>query len=356
MLRPVFCARSGLVALLLGVSGCGSQTSPAYHGESLLTLAGSVELQEGAGADPLVPTLAFEGPYGRWRVIEADVEGEFPASFTLRVFAPPPDEAMYDLSSLGLDEPRFATAYITAAHLEHETSFTNANNLTLYHDCPAFDACTRIRRDACAVDEARAETHDGFDPSYCYAEIRECAEQVDVEMPDASWDDCWVVERLGDPALAKRPAERFAGFVQHHRVIYLEEDLPPRSFTGRMLGIRQGLAGGYHVLEEHLLSAQEQAEATECLDAAEELGLEHYLEDHPDVDCTFVPAMEDESASIECVDREARAPITPDIIRAQAELDCPSVGDRVFVPVDPASEPIHLEVGDDVPDFGFGDP
>ena len=347
---------SGILPVLLAVSGCGSQASPEYRGDALLTLTGSVHLQEGSSNDRLLPTLAFEGPYGRWRVVETDVEGEFPASFTLRVFEPPPDEMMLDLRELGLDEPRLATAYITAARPDHETRFAIPNNVSIYADCAGLGPCTRVRRDACSIDAERSENHDGFDPSYCYAEIRDCGYEIDYDELEVSARECEVVETLGVEALAVRPEERFAGFAQRHRVVYFEGDVSADSFTARLLGLPGGASRGYHVLEEHTRSDAEVAEAQMCLEAAQALGVERYLTAHPELDCERVPETDESGSYIECADPDTELDFAADVVQAQSELDCPPFGDRTFHPVDTAAEPLDIDVGDEQPDFGFGAP
>lgn len=80
----------GAAALAL-CAGCESQVGEGYEGEAILTLEGSVELGEGEVADQ-VPVLAFSTPdFNAFLLVEARVEGEYPARFRMSVFEPPPE-------------------------------------------------------------------------------------------------------------------------------------------------------------------------------------------------------------------------------------------------------------------------
>jgi hypothetical protein len=76
-----------LLALLFA---CEAQVSPEYRGEALLTIAGSVEIDRDRDRGTLMPALAFHNSESSdLRIMDVDVEGEFPSDFTLPVDEPP---------------------------------------------------------------------------------------------------------------------------------------------------------------------------------------------------------------------------------------------------------------------------
>jgi hypothetical protein len=347
---------TGLACVALIASACGDQASTEYRGEPLLEFTGSVELLEGSDGEPVVPTLAFEGPGGKWSIMEVDVEGVFPAGFTLRVFEPPPEEALFDFGTFtGADEPVVAFAYITASPLEHETGFQNVNSSSRSSDCPFDEVCRRVRIEQCELTAERAESYDGFDETYCWAEIRECDFEIDWDA-DQSFESCPVVETFGNPEVGMRPAAYFRGYSQAHRVYYLATDAPENSLIARLLGSPSGVASGYHIVESRPRTAVEVEEAQRCNEAAGDLGLERYVANHPELNCEYVPGDEHGASLILCEDDATSRELRPasETFRAQVELGCPAPGDTTMHIVDTATTKLELEVGPDLPDFGFG--
>lgn len=108
------------LALPVLLAACGDpQVGSDYHGESLLTIKGTIvnELGE-APAGPVDAVLVWNN-----MTSEADTEsfpvrttvtGSFPAAFTLSVHEPPPAESLNDLTEIGLVDTRVGIATIEA--------------------------------------------------------------------------------------------------------------------------------------------------------------------------------------------------------------------------------------------------
>src|SRR5687768_12932682 len=76
-------------------AGCDAQAGTDYRGESLLSVTGSVAIENQDPPDDLIPALAFDTRKGdRFLIEDVEVSGEFPARFSFDVFEPPPKEAL----------------------------------------------------------------------------------------------------------------------------------------------------------------------------------------------------------------------------------------------------------------------
>ncbi|MDC3961255.1 hypothetical protein [Polyangium jinanense] len=88
------------------VAGCDAQVDPDYQGEALATVQGSV-VNDGSTASAaevaLIWSLPQQNPDGLFGT-SAAVSGQFPASFTLPIFTPPPDAALITAEESGQDK------------------------------------------------------------------------------------------------------------------------------------------------------------------------------------------------------------------------------------------------------------
>src|SRR5689334_23343864 len=108
--------RPSFALLFLGAPACGSQATPDYAGETLLSLVGSVTIEDDQTDGKLVPALAFQNDKGRLDIMDVEVHGEFPSNFSLAVHRPPGKESLMEGPP---GEPRFALGFITAVTAEH---------------------------------------------------------------------------------------------------------------------------------------------------------------------------------------------------------------------------------------------
>ncbi|MDD9969657.1 MAG: hypothetical protein OXR73_25655 [Myxococcales bacterium] len=344
---------ASMTALLL-LSACGDQASTAYQGEPLLRFDGRVQLLQGTADRALIPALAFQAPHGYWSVMDVEVAGEFPASFTLSVLDPPPDNARLSFSDLWPESPDFAAAAITAADENHPAGFQRANNKGTQSACAGLPAdCTRVRRDFCYTGDGDPQWSDyrgdGLPFVDCYSEVRDCPLTFE-HGRDADYDQCELVESQGDPTLASGADSEFAGFSQGHTVVYLYGPAPEGSMVAQLFNAPHGLPSGYHLLERRPRTAQEQEEAWACHDEAEELAYERLVAELPEANCEANPPALGSSFTVTCdadhenFEEESRL-LRKHLTAATAELKCPSPGKGGLFPVDLSGE-ITIEIGE----------
>lgn len=327
----------GLVAIGLG---CDAQTGDQYRGEPLLTMSGSVQLAlEVDNQDQLMPALAFRGQDGdsRMFVVDADVQGHFPAEFTLNVYEPPPEGAIQTLEAHYEQRPRVAIGYITAVTPETPRTFRYGTSESSFGS-------------GCAVDAEGGTppcptTHQwcNSDQTACYTEVVTCPAS------DSPPEDCTVVAD-GDPALKNDQFDELSGLSENYMVLWLEEPAPPRSWIAYAVGKRdEGLAQGYHLIE--LTEQDESPEHDACIRRADSLAAErlnerlgtHYTGLELDEYCVNSAGDCDEDATYAAYLRLR--------VEAEVELDC-GPDDLLITHIDdPASERISVHIGDDLKGF-----
>jgi hypothetical protein len=128
--------RHFVVASPLALAACSSQANTSYRGEALVQLHGTVEDSAQGTSAANIPPLGVElawsgllpGTYGKvsTNVPETDtlisVSGQFPASFTLQVYTPPP--AVVRLAcSRDPGSPHVASAQIEAVSVSNGDSW-----------------------------------------------------------------------------------------------------------------------------------------------------------------------------------------------------------------------------------------
>jgi hypothetical protein len=337
------------LSLIFALLGCDSQVGVAYRGEPLLSMTGRVELAEERPDGPLVPALAFlDEERGFVYFLDVEVTGEFPAEFSIDVFDPPPDDAFVPVSKF-LDGPLAAVGYITAVVEDHPASVRLGNHQGGLATCDA-EQC-RSEESWCTVDL-----------SECYVEVGHCA-------PD-DLTDC-VIEGSGDPALKEDAFEKFAGFSENYRVVYLKEAVPPDSYVARLTGSLEGLAAGYHLFELGPSTEAELAEHEVCWAEAAAAATEEYNGEHDSsfapedfqgggVGCAGMapvaacppgePCEQPEPEPIECPpspDEDALFEFGRAFELAKLELGCQLAEGHIERVEDPANEPIAVRIGMD---------
>ena len=122
--------RSSLAFAAVALAACSSQASPSYKGEALAQLHGSVQVDSATPVTPPAPletALMWSGvaPYafGKTTVSRREVgttvpvSGQFPASFTLEIYTPPPALAMFTCSESGAS-PGGMRVQVASANVE----------------------------------------------------------------------------------------------------------------------------------------------------------------------------------------------------------------------------------------------
>jgi len=324
------------LALMGMLAGCDAQTGEQYRGEPLFTMTGSVELALTVeDQEELIPALAFRGLNSDLYLMDADVEGQFPAEFTLNVYEPPPEAAMQVLGDYHAPQPRLAIGYVTAVTPETPAMFHYSQNQAGSGSCWP-DAETGLR-----VCEERTEWCTN-DDSECYVEVKTCHDA------DNHPDDC-TVEAEGDPTLKRPLEESFAGLSENFLVLWLEEPAAPRTWIAYAVGQRdEGLAKGYHLLATS--EAPESDEPDICADQADALAVERTNE-------RFGTSygLEELSALCDveenCPNEEIYAAFRQLGYAAEVELDCPDDDVEITRVEDPANERITVRIGPDLKGF-----
>ncbi|MEM9487785.1 MAG: hypothetical protein AAGC55_01510 [Myxococcota bacterium] len=116
----------------LGVLGCDSQVDPTFPGDSLATLQGNItsELTEAPGEAEAVLVWFADTGEGDFIIAERVVVGsDFPSSFEMDVFTPPPADAIFPISAElnGGQESGIAFAMMIA--VESGTDITDESQL-----------------------------------------------------------------------------------------------------------------------------------------------------------------------------------------------------------------------------------
>jgi hypothetical protein len=242
---------------------CEPQVSPAYKGQALLTIGGSVEVDSQRERGRLLPALAFyNSETSLFHIVDVEVEGEFPSDFTLRVYEPPPGEAIVT----GPDRPASAVGYITAVTEGHPDSVLDPVSSGAGSSCTPARAgevsqCVHYQ-DWCTADR-----------SECYSEERACPAF------DSPLEECEILSSSGDPGLRIDPWEKFAGLSELYRILYLEQALDADDPAALAVGLPT-LGAGYHLFEVRPFDEAEQLANDACREQAGALAVERYNEAH----------------------------------------------------------------------------
>jgi len=342
--------------------GCDPQAGPAYRGQSLLSVAGSVEIS-GQHQDDLIPALGFMNHgSGELHIVDVEVRGEFPSEFFLDVYVPPP-EAVYVRGAEALpDEPQLAVGYIAAVTEDHPDTIRFASGASsgsagaAVGVCDDQGDCTVTCPDGGCRSGSEWCTGDG---EQCYSEELLCPE------PDSPPSDC-MLTAMGDPALKLEVWEHFAGLSENYMVIYLVEPAPAGSWTAAVLGSAQGLEAGYHLIKVRRLSAAEEEAGNACADQADAAAAAEFNAEH-DTDypleflqgpyaCTAPRCDRDGQNCVVdplcSVPEEELEALASDFERLSLlhnlEAGCPLSPVEMTPVEDPASEPVSVRIGANV--------
>jgi hypothetical protein len=225
----------GLGALVF--AGCAPQATTDYEGDAMFSLTGRVELTL-EESDDLIPALAFTSPGGfEVQFVEADVSGEFPASFQLELYAPPPASVVggqeYEEHP---GDPPYSIGYVVAVTPDHLSTLYMAGQLL-----GGGEECGESTCDS----EYTASTFDAAHSGTVTVTCPATHPGLDITDPLS----CELSGRSGDPMLvtvARDPM--FAGAATNYVVAYLEAAAPAGGYLAHRLGAPEGLSAGYHLL------------------------------------------------------------------------------------------------------------
>jgi hypothetical protein len=250
------------LSVLLGaqlLAGCDAQVGEDYRGEPLLTINGSVVIQNTNPPENLVPALAFvDAKQASFHFTDVEVTGEFPNRFTLDVFDPPPAASLYDFEDPGDEnEPTYAMALITAVRADHAAMIPvqESGSVTCSSDSTV---CTHFL-EVCVPDGG------------CYRRVEEC---------DTDGENCVVIEESGDPAWARSWLHYMAGLSTNYQVLYFPDGVKANTQIAYGLNGNQALAPGYYLVEVAEFSPAEVAEQEACMEVARQEALDRFNAKH----------------------------------------------------------------------------
>jgi hypothetical protein len=249
------------LCLLITASACDNQVDADYQGESMLRIQGSVTIPQEFATTELVPALTF-GAVSDWqrannprpsgdhqRILDVGVTGEFPASFTLDVFDPPPAEAILEDFP---GEPAYAMGYISAVPPDHPAAITRA----LTGEPPSSEDVLPLALRTCLFTgacDASCVYSPGACPPTCYegssyppTDLAICHLQAFECHSDPNVDNCAFISASGNPSV------EIAGYSRNVRILYYPEAIPADSLTAFLHGGRGApISAGYHLQRQN---------------------------------------------------------------------------------------------------------
>jgi hypothetical protein len=361
------CGWSGVLALLASLTGCDVQVGEEYRGEPLFSLQGTVILEDPDERRELVPGLVF-GTAEESILMEAEVQGEFPARFRMDITEPPPAEVFFPYDP-SIAQGSFAIARITAFPRSHPERvpyllYTGGGEYpdedgNYFYDASACtpDGTCFQRRLACHEEpcgEIIAQS-DGFDlemgswnvGTYSYGETSVlfakgyCTNGTECESAivrcdgtglnryssvssDGMLHTCEVVEESGDTSIEQY--ERYETFARGYSVIYVTEAID-RSED-------EHYEPGYNLLHYSYPDDELQLARIQCWDEAERSAYAEYNLEHQTV---FDPYDDNDSLPLDLHYRVV-----------ELQRACPEF-DGYEVIADPLAAPITLVIGREGP-------
>lgn len=228
----------------LALAGCGSQATPDYPGEKLSVVKGVVvsELTQAEPEDALV--VAEWGQVGAMFGFDrtvAEIEGEFPAQFSLTLYEPPPEQVLYNpaeqVAWSGVypfdpeAEPMIALAHIVALGRDAEGKPDPYNVLGASEQHALLYAADAIEEGSLAAEMFHATLPAGYHLVQIAEQDHE-AERAVVECNAAAetieeWKVCGISSRLDIAAPSTQVTVRLAPEADLEFPSYSPVYLPP---------------------------------------------------------------------------------------------------------------------------------
>jgi hypothetical protein len=323
-----------IIALSAALSACDTLAEPDYAGEALLSLTGSVEMDNARTEGKLRAALAFENEFGdRLDIMDVETSGEFPSKFTLDVYTPPPVGALFQFEE---GEPKIGVGYITAVPEAHAETIRFASLMSV---------------GGCAVEPGTADEEQSCpqERQWCTSSDDECySESIQCDPDDLELEHCKVLSSEGDPTLKEDPWTKFAGFSKNFIVLYLEEDADVDTLTSVIFGDGAGLSAGYHLIETRPNTPAEDQASKDCFAAADAQALARYNSEFEATYTSIDELWNLEPCSVDAVECPPPDPNAEAIdgftFEAQQELRCQQTSKRLIPVPSPEAHPITVRV------------
>ena len=207
--------------------GCDPRVGQEYRGEPLLSITGSLTIDDEHDWGSLAPVIAFIDPTDdpaqgerTFQLLDVDSRGDFPAEFTVDLMQPPPAAAMHRVQGM----PSFAIGFVTARPKDHGPEFTVPP-----YEIPEFP--TNEVSERCDGVACYTERRVCLSAGDCYQEWKTCA--------DASFAMCEITKSFGDPELLATYDAWEKAYEREHEVpeeaylvLYIANDGPLESTRG----------------------------------------------------------------------------------------------------------------------------
>lgn len=339
------------VALIsLAALACSSQAGPDYEGESLMTLRGRVVLDNPAAPDDLVPVLVFPSAgssdggadLGHFQLVDGDVQGSFPSSFTLNVRQPPKADGFVGYMIFG---------YVAAVPRHHAKQI----DVNLAYDEVIRSGClggaadgglvidggapgVTCMREYWRCEKSHAPQIVEETTGHCYHDVYACDPGFTHCVPDHAW---------GDPTYAKGIWQSFAGLSRNYMVLFTTEPPHGHDLDAYVANDAWKFNGGkpihpgYHLLAATRLSDEDAVRNFECSQSARADAVVRYNAKHG-TSFTFGATMDGDPLP----SRDAEAEVLADEVRTKVANGCRAVNGEQFTYRIVASGPEHPLVVD----------
>jgi hypothetical protein len=226
--------RTAPLLLSLLVS-CDSRVDDDYMGRSLLHLEGRVIIADPQARDDLVPALAFSGRDGV-EFMNVEARGDFPNNFSIEIYAPPPNGAIFGHEDDPLipEGQRVAVANITAIPASHPGRMVLAKHVfsvpnSALPACATTPTCDHVER-------------------WCLDELQTDCRVVGLRACDG---DCTPVLSEGNEAIQLNDDTpgSIPGLSEQHIVLWTRDGVPSSSVLSHFLGLTEDLPAGYSLVE-----------------------------------------------------------------------------------------------------------
>lgn len=328
--------RHGLALALLHLftSGCDKLVSPSYKGESRLSLRVSVVKSLNNSVADVVPALAYvDDDRVAFRAVE--YRDTLTAEFQVDVYDAPAAERMRPLDALRTPDVRVAREYIGAVLPPRiaQPIALSEREVQIYPDCwnGSCDLLPGAMTAPCADDDKA-----------CLARQRQC--------PNAM---CQVV---ASGATLPEGIEDVIGFSNDFVVLYAERAIAAGSWAALTLGAPDGLAPGYHLIQNVEPSAEASRDADQCMEEAELAALERFNDAHQtmytglQVSCLDGTRSADTCEGVDYPEGAARRELGSALVEEELARGCLELAPRLQLVQQPA-KPIVVRINGKGPEW-----
>lgn len=259
------------LALVLGALGCEGQPEGP---EPLVSVHGSAQLADALEPADLQAAIVFLSiDKNTLHILDPETEAEFPERFQLELWDEPPEDSFANLVGPDGQANTLALGYFAAVTADHPEF------------APRIGQRSESNRRICDPDDPDqcwcAEEGCERTVSLCLEASSQCVKQTflcpEVDSPTES---CMLLDSEGDPEIARQPWVSVPGISQNYMILYAKRPIAAHSSLADVLGSKQDLPAGYHLIEARDRTEQEQKDADACRERAEKRAAIYYNQEN----------------------------------------------------------------------------